>query len=290
MIKKKNRNVHYDIINRSCSRNFTQIPNDIIRNPELTSKAKTVLCILLSNREGWKSYIVSLCGMMKEGQTSIKNALKELEKFGFLIRIQYRRIDNGRMKGYVWFYTDQPYQFYNLKGFSKEFRKSGFELVLNGFLYKKPEAGKPEAGKPEAGFSAANNINNKNINNKNKPADDGIKIIYPKPKHFDKFWKMYPRKAQKGTAKISWNKMCRKKITSETPTIKQILKAIRKQRETKQWKKNKGKWIPYPSTWINNMRWLDEIEPMNESHNNIKEGVRRTDIERKAAKRDTIGI
>ena len=43
-----------DAINATPPNPFTMIPNTIINDPNLTFKAKGILAILLSNRDGWK--------------------------------------------------------------------------------------------------------------------------------------------------------------------------------------------------------------------------------------------
>jgi hypothetical protein len=70
---------------------------------------------------------------------------------------------------------------------------------------------------------------------------------------FAEFWKAYPRKVGKGAAQRAWNK-----IKSKADTLQAILKAIAWQRTADQWTKNGGQFIPHPSTWLNEQRWLDE--------------------------------
>ena len=79
-----------DVINISTTKNFTQVPNDLLRNPEISGKAKALLCLLLSNQEGWYSYMATLQKTMKEGRDAIYSGLSELEEFGYLQRIHYR--------------------------------------------------------------------------------------------------------------------------------------------------------------------------------------------------------
>jgi hypothetical protein len=38
-----------------------------------------------------------------------------------------------------------------------------------------------------------------------------------------------------------------------------MLSAIAKQKNTDQWKKDNGQYIPAPATWLNQGRWQDEI-------------------------------
>ena len=76
-----------------------------------------------------------------------------------------------------------------------------------------------------------------------KPNDDG----------FDTFWAAYPRKEGKKTAQAAWAKI-------KNPDIDLILDAISKQKKTIQWTKEKGSFIPHPTTWLNQERWNDDVD------------------------------
>lgn len=67
---------------------------------------------------------------------------------------------------------------------------------------------------------------------------------------FDTFWKAYPHKVGKGAALKAWEKA--------KPNLELCLKAISWQKNSQQWVKDGGQFIPHPSTWINQKRWLDE--------------------------------
>jgi len=67
---------------------------------------------------------------------------------------------------------------------------------------------------------------------------------------FERFWQAYPRKVGKQAAQKAWNKT--------KPNIEQILIALEWQKETDQWYKNGGQFIPNPSTYLNQHRWEDE--------------------------------
>lgn len=67
---------------------------------------------------------------------------------------------------------------------------------------------------------------------------------------FDEFWKAYPRKVGKEAARKSWNK--------KQPDINIVLHALQWQKQTNQWFVDNGKFIPHPTTYINQERWLDE--------------------------------
>ncbi len=102
------------------------------------------------------------------------------------------------------------------------------------------------------------NVNNvKNVNNI-LPAENNLdrKITLSK---FDEFWKRYPKKVDKGKALSAWEKLCNKS-TKEKPTMREILKAIILQKKSERWQDNK--FIPHPTTWLNQSRWLDDAEQM----------------------------
>lgn len=92
---------------------------------------------------------------------------------------------------------------------------------------------------------------NKTIKKQNKELNELQK------KQFDKFWQAYPRKVSKKEAQKSW-----KKINPSLELFEKILKALEMVKQTEQWKKDNGKFIPYPATWLNQERWTDEIKMM----------------------------
>jgi hypothetical protein len=70
---------------------------------------------------------------------------------------------------------------------------------------------------------------------------------------FDLFWDAYPKKVGKDAARKSWIK-----ISDPEKTIKTILDALAWQVNLDQWNRNDGQYIPNPSTYLNQGRWLDQ--------------------------------
>ena len=97
-----------DAINVSTSKHFTKVPNELLRNPEISGKAKALLSLLLSNSEGWTSYFTTIKQMMMEQDDAIRSGLKELEVHKYLMRIRYREKESKRLAGSFWAYTDNP--------------------------------------------------------------------------------------------------------------------------------------------------------------------------------------
>lgn len=80
---------------------------------------------------------------------------------------------------------------------------------------------------------------------------------------FERFWELYPRKVKKSLAQKWFEK---KKPDSEL--FDAIISSLEKFKESPQWTKDNGKFIPHPSTWLNQERWEDEIEEVKEQKTN----------------------
>ncbi len=77
---------------------------------------------------------------------------------------------------------------------------------------------------------------------------------------FQDFWKAYPKKVSKANALKAWNKLKPNDIT-----VREILSALEQQKQSAQWQKDNGRFIPYPAKWLNEKRWEDEQAEKSES-------------------------
>lgn len=75
-------------------------------------------------------------------------------------------------------------------------------------------------------------------------------------KEFKAFWSVYPRKKAKGAAGKAWDKA---KRTPDWPGLDAIIEAVERQRQSPDWEKDAGQYIPHPSTWLNGRCWEDEV-------------------------------
>jgi uncharacterized protein YdaU (DUF1376 family) len=88
----------------------------------------------------------------------------------------------------------------------------------------------------------------------NKQRSDTLKKFWskdPKINGFEEFWKAYPNKKDKQKAIVAWAK--------HEPDLAKVLKALKTQKNSEQWKKDNGQFIPLPTTWLNGARWEDEV-------------------------------
>ena len=86
--------------------NYTCISNDVFKS-DLSLKARGMLCTMLSLPDDWEFSENGLQAILKDGQTSVRSAIKELESAGFLSRTR-ERDENGRMGKCVWIVCDYP--------------------------------------------------------------------------------------------------------------------------------------------------------------------------------------
>jgi|LakMenEpi03Aug12_release.lakeMendotaPanAssembly.Ray.scaffolds.fasta_scaffold383494_3 hypothetical protein len=73
------------IIKSKLSRNFTTIPNEILKRTDISLSAKGLYCFIHSLPEDWVFYKNKLSEMTGESRRQIDNAFKELERHGYLI-------------------------------------------------------------------------------------------------------------------------------------------------------------------------------------------------------------
>ena len=72
-------------IREKKERDYTVINNTVLKDERLSWKAKGVFCYLLSLPEDWVIYQSELLKHSTDGRESLRNAINELEEYGYLI-------------------------------------------------------------------------------------------------------------------------------------------------------------------------------------------------------------
>lgn len=83
---------------------FAQIPNQWLRDNRLSFKARGVLAMIMSHREGWSLSINSIAAQNQEGKDAIRSAIQELQTAGYLYRTQAN--EGGKFGEAVWVTQD----------------------------------------------------------------------------------------------------------------------------------------------------------------------------------------
>ncbi len=73
---------------------------------------------------------------------------------------------------------------------------------------------------------------------------------------FEDFWLIYPRKQGKQDARKAWEK-----LAPNGELLFRIQASVLAQKQSGQWTREGGRYIPLPATWLNGRRWEDEAGP-----------------------------
>lgn len=139
----------------------------------------------------------------------------------------------------------------------------GRRRIYAGINPLSPAAPNPDKNVLEPGQKCPGNPdknvrrNNKYINQENNPpkAPQGAGADIWDKAAWDRFWAIYPRKVDKAKAIRAWNK-----LKADRKLMQIMSAALKAQRASEEWRRDNGRAIPYPSTWLNNRRWEDELE------------------------------
>ena len=78
-----------------------------------------------------------------------------------------------------------------------------------------------------------------------------MRPLFARAEDFDAFWKAYPKKVGKQAARKAFQRV--------KEPLESLLTAIERQKRSAQWLEDNGKYIPHPTTWLNQGRWEDEL-------------------------------
>ena len=67
---------------------------------------------------------------------------------------------------------------------------------------------------------------------------------------FARFWSAYPKKVGKKDAEKAYR--------SVNEPVDVLIEAVERQKQSKQWREENGRFIPNPATWLRQGRWMDE--------------------------------
>ena len=110
--------------------NYTIISNSVLKNKNLSLKAKGLYAYMWSLPDDWDYSVAGLVTLLKEGKDAINEALKELEREGYLVRTILRK--GGK-------FSDMDYILHEFPQFS---------LFTENPQAEKPFTENPQAEKP----------------------------------------------------------------------------------------------------------------------------------------------
>ena len=222
---------------------FTQVSNAVLRNVNLSWEARGFLCYLLSLPDDWSFSIKGLVKQTGATEHTIKRLVKELQIEGYVVLTRHTN-ERGKVTKWTWDIYETGKKVQMLKSPQVEITRCG----------KNQMVAEPDSGFTTCGKTASiqiTNINkdlNKQITKENKQQGDVVSEV---EKMFIEFWSIYPKKVDK---KGSFRAF--KNIPKLKEVFPGILKALEVQKQSNQWTKDNGQYIPNPTTYIHQERWL----------------------------------
>lgn len=119
-----------------------------------------------------------------------------------------------------------------------------------------------EAKKPVTGTDNDNGTDNGTDNDNGTGTDINNTPLNPQggtdaqERRFAEFWAEYPKKVGKKAALTSW-----KRVKPDAKLHERIMQAVAIAKKSEQWNREGGRFVPNPSTWLNQGRWDDELPP-----------------------------
>ena len=95
------------ILRKEKKNNFTVIDNKILKNKELSLKAKGLLCLMLGLPDDWNFSEIGLTELSSDGATSVRSALQEIIEKGYLTRDRIRDKD-GTLRDILYTIYEEP--------------------------------------------------------------------------------------------------------------------------------------------------------------------------------------
>jgi len=207
------------------TKDYTIIANYHLKEKEMSLKAKGLLTLFLSLPNDWDFSSNGITVIVKESRNTVNEIMRELETFKYLKRTAIRN-EKGTITDWQYDIYENPYTNYQdmeKQDIEKQDIDNCIQLNTNKLN--------------------TNKLNTKLISNKE---------IY-KEKMFEEFYNTYPKKRNKSKTEEWFTK---KKPSEEL--FKKIMLSLEQHKKTKQWKDEQ--FIPYPTTWLNQKRWEDDVK------------------------------
>jgi hypothetical protein len=87
-------------------KNYTVVNNSIIKDPRLSWKAKGIWLYAFSRPNDWTFHMNDIVNQSTDGKDSVTAGLKELERYGYLLRARTRDSEGQFLQGAEWVFYE----------------------------------------------------------------------------------------------------------------------------------------------------------------------------------------
>lgn len=226
--------------------NYTLISNELMRDPDLSDRAKAVYLYMRSHRDGWNLNTEKIARALGRSRNTVMAAVNDLIAAGYVERIQ-GRINDG-MFGTVEYVVHSQRRCSNVE--PRSGAGSDFAPVAGSHI-------EPVAG---SDFEPLKKTTSK------KTKEKTISSTYTED--FEKFWSAFPRKEGKKPAKTAWDKAVKRSDPSKIVEAARAYADLCRSRGTPRTK------VKMAQGWLNDDRYEDEFvsEPVASSWLDVVEG------------------
>lgn len=133
---------------------FTAISNSMFRDPNLSMKARGLLCTILSLPDDWDFSVNGILTLVPDGETAVRSAIKELIEYGYCTREEIRDEQTKR-------FVAHKYTFHEVSILEENRSENSENLVVTKPVLENQNVD----NQGQQNNELINNINNKLINN-----------------------------------------------------------------------------------------------------------------------------
>lgn len=94
-------------IRRSKNDSFTTIDNTILRDKNISLKAKGLLLVVMGLPDNWEFSVAGITSVLKEGRDGVYACIKELKEYGY-VAVEQTRTVNGKLDETVYTFRERP--------------------------------------------------------------------------------------------------------------------------------------------------------------------------------------
>lgn len=222
---------------------YTVIDNAVLQNVNISFEARGFLCYLLSLPNDWTFTVRGIVKQTGCSKSVILRLMDELKTAGY-IKLERKQDKQGRFTQSSWHIYETPCEYHisQMRNTANtEHGNNGTRCLRNTVFTEHGENGPIQS-------TNNNKVLNIQSTNTNKVLNNGVSSEIQTM--FDEFWAIYPKKVDKKGSLRAF-----KNIPKLKEVFPVIIQALEIQKQSIQWTKDHGQYIPNPTTYIHQERW-----------------------------------
>ena len=233
---------------------FVQVDKGFINDKRLGFKEKGILLYFLSKPDGWNFYAEEIASNSSDGVSAVKAGIHNLMKSGYIVRGERIRNEKGQLGPYEYIVKEVPATCEN----PTQENPTQENPTQENPTQENPTQENPTQENRTLVKNESSNIYKSNIKSKNIPLPPAGDCEQKDSKtalmeRFEIFYKAFPKHKSRGDAEKAW-----KTLKPDDKKLAEIMDGLDRAKHSPDWKKENGRFIPYPATWLRAKGWEDE--------------------------------